>query len=142
VTPTTLTLGLFAVVGIAAAAVLAPPSSSWRGAAEHSRGFWVAWIVGFAALGFAGPATSGLRWVPMGWFAFWTTVGTLQPSMVADLVEVRRFGRRRLAAPRFPSVASVAHMPSVTAIAGPQPIRRRAPAAPAGLAPRGTLSGG
>jgi|SRR5450759_79565 Na+/melibiose symporter-like transporter len=132
-------LGLFAIVGIAAAAVLAPPSSSWRGAAEHSRGFWVAWIVGFGALGFAGPATSGLGWVPMGWFALWTTVGTLQPSMVADLVEVRRFGRRRLATP---SVASVARMPIVTAMAGPQPIRWRAPAAPPVLAARGTISGG
>jgi hypothetical protein len=119
-------LGLFAVAGIAAAAVLGPPSSSWRGAAEHSRGFWLAWIVGFAALGFAGPATSGLGWVPMGWFALWTTVGTLQPSMVADLVEVRRFGRRRRAVPRMPVVASVPRIPNVTAMAGPQPIRWQA----------------
>jgi hypothetical protein len=131
-------LGLFAVAGIAAAAVLGPPSSSWRGAAEHSRGFWLAWIVGFAALGFAGPATSGLGWVPMGWFALWTTVGTLQPSMVADLVEVRRFGRRRLRVPRMPIVASVPPMPSVTAMAGPQPIRWRAPAGQAARETAGT----
>jgi hypothetical protein len=142
VTPTGLLLALFAVVGIAAAAVLAPPSSSWRGAAEHSRGFWVAWIVGFAAFGFAGPATSGLGWVPMAWFALWTTVGTLQPSMVADLVEVRRFGRRRLAVPRMRSVSPVARMSSVTAMAGPQPIRWQAPAVPGGRDARGAISGG
>lgn len=132
-------LGLFAVSGIAAAAVLAPPTSSWRAAAEHSRGFWLAWIVGFAVLGFAGPATSGLGWVPMGWFALWTTVGTLQPSMIADLVEVRRFRRRRLAVPRIRSVAPVTRMPNVTVMAGPQPIRWRNPAVPAGRAARGAI---
>jgi hypothetical protein len=135
-------LGLFALVGIAAAAVLAPPTSSWRAAAEHSRGFWLAWIVGFAALGFAGPATSGLGWVAMSWFALWTAVGTLQPSMVADLVEVRRCSRRRLAVPPSPIVASVDRLANVTVIAGPRPIRWRAPAAPAGRAARGTIPGG
>jgi hypothetical protein len=75
----------------------------------------------------------------MGWFALWTTVGTLQPSMVADLVEVRRFSRRRLAVARMPIVASAPRMSSVTAMAGPQPIRWRAPAAPAGRAARETI---
>jgi hypothetical protein len=98
----------FGVVGVAAAAVLAPPGRSWRAAAEHSRGFWLAWIVGFAALGFGGPATVGLGWAPTAWLAVWSAVGALQPSMVADLVEVRRFTRRRLAVvpARGPTVAA------------------------------------
>ena len=133
VTPTTLMLGPFAVIGLAAVSVLASSSSAWRGAAEHSRGFWLAWIVGFAALGFAGPATAGLGWVPTAWFVFWSLVGTLQPSMVVDVVEVRRLGRRQLA---------VASRPHVAVVASPPAIRWRAPASASVPAGWGTFSGG
>jgi hypothetical protein len=111
----------FAVVGLAAIAVLVSSSGAWRGAAEHSRGFWLAWIVGFAALGFAGPATSGPGWGPTAWFVFWSAVGALQPSMLADVADVRRFGRRQVA---------VARMPRAAVVAPPPTIRWQAPARP------------
>jgi hypothetical protein len=88
-------LAAFAATGLAAAAVLAPTSRSWRGAAEHSRAFWLVWIVGFAALGFVGPATAGLGWASTAWLVWWTAVAALQPSMVVDVLEVHRFGKRQ-----------------------------------------------
>jgi hypothetical protein len=87
---------------------------------------WVTWIVGFATLGSAAPATSGLG----SWFA-WGAVGTLQPSMVADVVEGRRFGRRHLAMARVPSAP----------VAPPPPIRGPAPVSPAVPPGRGIVTG-
>ena len=100
-------LTAFAIIGLAAAAVLAPTGRSWRSAAEHSRAFWLAWILAFAGLGFAGPATAGLGWVSMAWLAWWSAVAALQPSMVADLVEVHRFGKRALARTPGPPVLAM-----------------------------------
>jgi hypothetical protein len=133
VTPTTLMLAPFAVIGLAAVAVLASSSSAWRGAAEHSRGFWLAWIVGFAVLGFAGPATAGLGWGPTVWFVFWSAVGTVQPSMVADVMEVRRFGRRQRA---------VARRPPIAVVSSPPAIRWQAPGSASVPTGWGTFSGG
>jgi energy-converting hydrogenase Eha subunit G len=98
VTSISLMLGACGVVGLAAAAVVAPPAASWRGAAEHSRAFWLVWIAGFAGLGFAAPATTGLGWGPAVWLAGWSAVAALQPSMVEDLVEVHRVDGRRASA--------------------------------------------
>lgn len=131
----------FAVAGLAAVAVLIPRRSAWRGAAEHSRAFWLAWIIGGTGLGFAGPATFGLGWVPLAWFVFWTALGTLQPSMVIDLLEARRFGRRQLVTARRPPSAPTTKVTRARAgVTGP-PIRWQPPPAasvPAGLetAPR------
>lgn len=117
VTPTTFMLGTFGVVGIAAAAVLAPRATSWVRAAEHSRVFWLTWISGFAALGFLGPATAGLGWVPMAWLGVCCAVAILQPSLIADLVEVRGASLRRRAAARRPE-------PLPTPITRPMPASR------------------
>jgi hypothetical protein len=95
VTSITLMLGLIAAVGIAAAVVLIPSARSWRAAAEHARAFWLVWILGLTAVGFAAPAGLGLGWLPMAWFTFCVLLGTLQPSMLADLLEVRRYRRLR-----------------------------------------------
>jgi hypothetical protein len=121
VTPTTVMPGRLTLVGLATTAALAPPSARWRAAAEHSRAFRVTGIVGFAALGFAGSATAGLRWMPAAWFAFWATVGTRQPSVVADVVGTRRFGRRHRARAQAPSPP----------VAAPPLIRWQAPVSPA-----------
>lgn len=157
----------FALAGLAAVGVLAARRSAWRGAAEHSRPFWLAWIVGFSILGFAGPAAFGLGWLPTVWFVFWTAIGTLQPSMIADIVEVHRFGRRQLAAARRPAVTQTTGLTDIThvtpatevtpvttvtevtevadvtdaaGVSGPPPIRWRPPASasvPVGLTARG-----
>jgi hypothetical protein len=78
----------------------------------------------------------------MGWFALWTTVATLQPSMVGDLVAVRRYGRRRLRTPRVRTVATVSRLPGVAPFAGAQAIRLRAPTVPAGRVARASLHRG
>lgn len=121
-----LMLGAFGAVGIAAAAVLAPGSRSWRSAAEHRRVFWLAWIVGFAALGFAGPASVGLGWAPMAWLAWWSAVAAFQPSMVADLVEIHRFGRRRRALPAT-AVSTMVEPPTIRWRSATTPLSRAAP---------------
>jgi hypothetical protein len=71
--------------------------------------------------------------VPTAWFVFWSAVGTLQPSMVADVVEVRRFGRRQL---------GVARLPRVAAVTAPAAIRWRAPASASVPTGWGAFSGG
>ncbi len=142
VSTTTALLVPFGIAGLAAVAVLAPRSSAWRGAAEHSRAFWLAWIIGCSGLGFAGPATFGLGWVPLVWFVVWTAVGTVQPSMISDLLDVRRFGRRQLSTARRPAVTPATEttgaVSGVSGVSGPPLIRwQPPPAAPvlAGLEP-------
>jgi hypothetical protein len=132
VSTSTALLAPFVVAGLAAVAVLAPRRAAWRGAAEHARAFWLAWIIGGTSLGFAGPATFGLGWVPLAWFAFWTAVGALQPSMVSDLLEVRRLGRRQLATARRPAATPTIGTTStveVMGLTGPPPIRWQPPPA-------------
>ncbi len=89
----------------------------WRAGAEHSRWFWSAWVLTAALVGLAGWARfAGAGGVA--WLALWCAVGSAQPSMIADLVDVARLRpRRRAHGRRRPVVA-----------AAPRPIHWRAPA--------------
>ena len=67
----------------------AQPARSWRDAAEHSRVFWLWWMVGSAAVGLL-PLVDGLGWAGTTWLALWCAFAALQPAFVADVLEVRR----------------------------------------------------
>ena len=81
-----------AAIGLVCIALLvlrAQSARAWRDAAEHSRGFWLSWVVGSAAVGLV-PLVDGLGWETATWLALWCVFGALQPAMVSDLLEVRR----------------------------------------------------
>jgi hypothetical protein len=116
-TPGALT-GALLLLPIAALALLAaPPREAWRAGAEHSRWFWSAWVVTAVMVGLAGWARFGGAG-GTAWLALWCAVGSAQPSMIADLVDVRRQRDRRASRSR----------PAVVVGAGPRPIQWQAPA--------------
>ena len=80
---------------VAALAVLALQPRGWRSAAEHSRGFWALWITGWASVGLAVAALAGPGGMAAAGLAAGCLVGSLQPSMIADLLDVRRLGQLR-----------------------------------------------
>jgi hypothetical protein len=109
------------VVFVVLVIVVAQPSRAWRAAAEHSRLFWLAWIVLSLAVGAAPAAATELDWATAAWLAVCCALGTLQPAMIADLLDIRRhiaFGRR---APRS------GPPPIVVDADGMAPIHWRAP---------------
>lgn len=67
----------------------AQSARAWRDAAEHSRGFWLWWIVGSVAVGLL-PLVDGLGWAAAAWLALWCAFGALQPALIADVLEVHR----------------------------------------------------
>jgi hypothetical protein len=85
-----------AVVVLAVSVVLSQPRPVWRDAAEHSRGFWLAWATTSVTVGLA-PAAAG--WTSDGTAAVWLAAccafAALQPAMWADVLEVRRDVARR-----------------------------------------------
>src|SRR6202011_4148434 len=83
----------------------AEPRRARRDAAEHARAFWVAWALGGAGLGLAGPLTAGVSWGGAGWLAFWVAAGSVQPSMLTDVLEVRRLRQRQASLPVAPEAA-------------------------------------
>jgi len=116
-TPGPLPLSLLALPVAALSLLAAPRRRTWRAGAEHSRWFWSAWVLIATVVGLAGWArlagAGGLAWL-----ALCCGVGSAQPSMIADLVDVRRLGRRRRAHGRRRPVLE----------GGPRPIHWRAPA--------------
>jgi hypothetical protein len=118
------TPGLLSAVALLVAAatlgtLLAQPGPAWRDAAEHSRAFWVAWLLVGTGIGLAGLVAVGVSsWGGAAWLAFWAAVGSVQPSMIADVLEMRRLEQRR----RQPSTPSALPEPPL------RPIRWRAPA--------------
>lgn len=111
--------GLSLLVATAAlAVVLVQPRQAWRDAAEHTRAFWVSWALVGVGVGLAGPVMAGVGWAGASWLAGWVAVGSAEPSMISDVLEVRRLRLRRRQA-----------KPPPTTVEPPlRPIRWRAPA--------------
>jgi hypothetical protein len=68
----------------------------WRDSAEHSRGFWLAWVAISVAVGVA-PVTTGVM-SDVGaavWLTACCAFAALQPALWADVLEVRRDVARR-----------------------------------------------
>jgi len=84
-----------ATVVVALAALAAQPRRAWRAAAEHSRAFWALWATGWASLGLAATMLAGPGWMAAPGLAAGCLIGSLQPSMIADLLDVRRLGQLR-----------------------------------------------
>jgi hypothetical protein len=119
VTPGVLSAVALLVAAAALATLLVQPRRAWRDAAEHSRAFWVAWLLVGTGVGLAGPAAVGVSsWGGAAWLGFWAAVGSVQPSMIGDVLEMRRLERRR----RQPSTPAALTEPPL------RPIRWRAPA--------------
>ncbi len=94
-TPTVLAAAALGVVLVAVAALVVQPRRAWREAAEHARLFWLIWALSWAALGLAIAVLAGPGWVGAGGLAGACLIGSAQPSMIADLLDVRRLGRLR-----------------------------------------------
>lgn len=100
------------LVCLALLVVRAQPARSWDESAEHSRAFWLSWIVGSAAAGLL-PLVDGLGWAAATWLALWCAFGALQPAFVADVLEVRRhLARMRLRGHRVRAEARERFSPS------------------------------
>ena len=98
---------LLALAGVVALTLAAQPGRAWREAAEHSRAFWLGWLILAVGVGVAGVLRAGLGWPGTAWLAGWVALGGLQPSMVADLLDTRRHVRRCRAAALRPAVPAV-----------------------------------
>jgi hypothetical protein len=94
-TPEVLAGASLVVATTVIATLLVQPRLAWRDAAEHSRLFWVVWALAGVSLGVGGLLLLGVRWRGAGWLAFWVAVGSLQPSMVTDVLDVRQLRRWR-----------------------------------------------
>jgi len=84
-----------AIVVVALAVLARQPRRAWRSAAEHSQGFWAVWITGWASGGLAVAVLAGPGGIAAAGLAAGCLVGSLQPSMIADLLDVRRLGQLR-----------------------------------------------
>ncbi len=126
-TTTVLIGGSVVVVAAAVVVVASQPRRLWRDAAEHRQSFWLAWALGWSALGAAGLALAGSGAAGCATFVVGALVGGAQPSMIADVRDVRRLGRLR---------RRQSWLPSDGAVPSPAPIRWRAVTAPPHLADR------
>jgi hypothetical protein len=93
---------LLALAGVVALTLAVQPRRAWRDAAEHSRAFWLAWLVLAVGAGVAGTLRLGPGWPATAWLGACVAVGGLQPSMLADLLDTRRHIRRCQAAALLP----------------------------------------
>jgi hypothetical protein len=120
---------LLALAGVVALTLAVQPRRAWRDAAEHSRAFWLAWLVLAVGAGVAGALRLGPGWPATAWLGTCVALGGLQPSMLADLADTRRYIRRCRAAALLPRLPE-----------GPQlePICWHAPPELALVAPDGT----
>ena len=84
-----------ATVVVALAVLALQPRRAWQAAAEHSRAFWARWATGWALLGLAAAVLVGPGGMAAAGLAAGCLIGSLQPSMIADLLDVRRLGQLR-----------------------------------------------
>jgi hypothetical protein len=131
VPPTIVSAVALGGVAAAVAALVLQPRRAWRDAAEHSRAFWLLWAIGWAALGVGAAVLAGPGWVGAAVLAAACLIGAAQPSMVADLLDVRGLGRLRrrqawmavqVSDPALPRVAW--HAPSASTRVDPMAAHR------------------
>jgi hypothetical protein len=136
--PDAVTVSLLLLPTAALAVLAASPSDAWRAGAEHSRRFWCGWVLLAGAVGLVGWAQLG-GGIGNGWLALWCAVGSLQPSMVADVLDVRAL-RRDPGPPRPAPIAAAGVTEASPPIHWQAPAADGAPWAPraeAGSGPRG-----
>ena len=91
---------------ITAGVLVAQPRRAWHEAAEHTQAFWLAWALVWAALGLTVVVLAGMSWPGVAVLAAASLIGSAQPSMLADIHDVRRLGRLRRRQRWMPSEAS------------------------------------
>src|SRR5437867_2652619 len=89
-------VGLAAVAGALGLtlAVAVQPRRAWNEAAEHGKGLWGGWVLGLVAVGLVAPIVGEIAWSTTTWVAVCCGLAVAQPSLLADLREVRRHVRR------------------------------------------------
>jgi hypothetical protein len=85
---------VLAVAGLFALTLAVQPRRVWRDAAEHSRAFWLGWVLVAIGIGVAGALRVGPGWPGTAWLAACVAFGCGQPPLLADLLDTRRHVRR------------------------------------------------
>ena len=81
---------LLAFSRVVALVLVVQPQRDWRGAATHSRAFWLGRLTLAVGVGVAGAVRAGPSPPGTTWLGAWVARGGLQPSMLADLIDARR----------------------------------------------------
>jgi len=123
-----MTAQVVSIVGVVLASsvaltIVVLPTAAWRDAAEHSKQFWGSCVLGFVTAGVVAPAAAGIGWATGAWLLACCAFAVLQPSLLADLREVRAHARRTKH-PRGPVPPS-----RLVSMDDLPPIRWRAPSA-------------
>lgn len=105
---------LLALAGVVALALAVQPRRAWRAAARHSRAFWLGWLIFAVGVGAAGAVKAGPGWTSTAWLCSWVALGALQPSMLGDLIDTRRYIRRCQAASIAPTVPANPGLPPIS----------------------------
>jgi hypothetical protein len=105
VTPETVGAVALGAVLVTAGVLVGQPRRAWHEAAEHTQAFWVAWALVWAALGLTAVVLAGMTWPGVAVLAAACLIASAQPSMIADIHDVRRLGRLRRRQQWMPSEA-------------------------------------